>query len=149
MHSAVTTDLSNKFDSTLLNVKILSNAMREGGLSTRHSNSLGNIFLAEEEGAAEQQSSLTKQNLIFLIHHQSVLLYKYFRNTRSQCDSDCLYLLGARQSRVVTELKIELPPTPALSELWTVGEQREDADCGQRTVLSALCSLLTHSRCTD
>ena len=37
--------------------------------------------------------TLTKQHLIFLIHHQSVL-YKYFRNTRSRCDSYCLYLEG-------------------------------------------------------
>ena len=84
------TDLSNKFDSKFLDVKMLGN---EGGLSSRHSSSLGNIFLAEEE-EGEAELALTKQNLIFLIHHQSVLLYKYFRNTRSQCDSDCLYLLG-------------------------------------------------------
>ena len=56
------------------------------------------IFSWQRREGAEQlraaELGVTKQNLIFLIHHQSVLLYKYFRNTRSQCDSDCLDLLG-------------------------------------------------------
>ena len=71
-------------------------------------------------------SALTKQNLIFLIHHQSVL-YKYFRNTRSRCDSYCLYLVGRDG---------DINRSPANTAGQTVGEK-----------MPLWWAVLTRSRC--
>ena len=84
----------------------------------------------------EQCSALTKQNLIFVIHHQWVLLYKYFRNTRSQCDSDCLYLLCSAPVQAGDGAKNRNPANttsqhPALPALWERGKMP--------TVVSGLC----------
>ena len=55
-------------------------------------------------------AELWQNKMIFLNHHQSVL-YKYFRNTRSQCDSYCLYLVGR-------DVDINRNPATPQSGLW-------------------------------
>ena len=138
MFAGLSTDPSNKFNSKLFQVKIPGN-IRGLTITTRHSNSLGNIFLAEEGGRAVRRA-LTKQNLIFLIHHQL------------QCC--CINISEIPDHSAIVIVYICWEPgrtgdgtknrTPANTTAASTGEAvcgRDDADCGQRTVL-------TRSRCT-
>ena len=134
MFAGLWTDLSNKLDSKLFHVKLPGNIR---GLTTRHSNSLGNIFLAEEGGRAERRA-LTKQNLIFLIHHQLQCCCINISEIPDHSAIVIVYICW-EPGRAGDGTKNRSPANTRAREGESCG--REDADCGQRTVL-------THSRCT-
>ena len=99
------------------------------------------IFSWQRREGAEQlraaELGVTKQNLIFLIHHQSQCCCRNISQIPDLSAIVIVYICwDPVQAGDGTKNR-----NPANSLGWGLCCGREDADCGQRTVL-------THSRCT-